>query len=136
MASSAGESPIEFRLLGVFEVASGGRVLEIGSPKQRRLLAVLVMSLNRPVTVDALLDALWPTGLPDSATSTLQSLVSRLRGAVAGIHLRLGEGGYVLEAAPEQVDARRFAALAGRGADALTHGDPVTAAALLDEALG
>ena len=145
MASSAGEGTIEFRLLGVFEVTSGGRVLEIGSPKQRRLLAVLVMNLNRPAPVDVLLEALWPAEPPASATSTLQSLVSRLRAWLAGagadavgggVQLRLREAGYVLKADPARVDATRFESLAGRGRDALAHGDPGSAAALLDEALG
>ena len=50
--------PIEIRLLGVFEVAAGGRILEIGSPKQRRLLALLAVNVNRPVPVDLILDVL------------------------------------------------------------------------------
>jgi predicted ATPase/DNA-binding SARP family transcriptional activator len=139
--AAATESRIEFRLLGLFEVAAGQRRLKIGSPKQRRLLALLVVNLNRPVPVDVILDVLWPDGPPASAQSTLQSLVSRLRVELGGDRaggalLRLREAGYVLEADPGQVDANRFEALTGRGRDAGAGGDPGLAAELLGEALG
>ncbi|HEV3364577.1 MAG TPA: BTAD domain-containing putative transcriptional regulator, partial [Acidimicrobiia bacterium] len=126
------------RLLGVFEVAAGGRVLEIGSPKQRRLLALLAVNLNRPVPLDVIVDVLWPDGPPASAHSTLQSLVSRLRMELGaeGTRLRLREAGYVLEADPGQVDARRFEDRASQGRDAAARGDPERAAELFGEALG
>ena len=139
MAGAAGgESRIEFRLLGVFEVASGGTVLGIGSPKQRRLLALLVVNLNRPVPVDVILDVLWPDGPPASAQSTLQSLVSRLRVELGAgsTRLRLREAGYVLEAEPGQVDAHHFEDRARQGRDAVAVGEPAWAAELFGEALG
>jgi predicted ATPase/DNA-binding SARP family transcriptional activator len=141
MGSEAEQGLIEFRVLGAFEVASGGRALEIGSLKQRRLLAVLAVNLNRPVSIDALLEALWDDRLPASAVATTQSLVSRLRRLLAGVGkpgdlgLRSRDASYVLEAEPDQVDANRFEALCGRGRDALAGGDPAGAAALLGEAL-
>lgn len=139
MADTAGgESRIEFRLLGDFEATSGGRALEIGSPKQRRLLALLALNPNRPVPVDAILDVLWPDGPPPSARSTLQSLVSRLRtglGAAGNARLRLRETGYVLQADRAQVDAHRFEDLANQGRDAAVRGDPGRAAELFGKAL-
>jgi predicted ATPase/DNA-binding SARP family transcriptional activator len=138
MAGEArGESRIEFRLLGAFEVAAGGRTLEIGSAKQRRLLALLAVNLNRPVPVDIILDVLWPDGPPVSAQSTLQSLVSRVRVELAGgdARLRLQETGYVLEADPGQVDARRFGDRASEGRDAGARRDFERAADRFGEAL-
>ena len=140
--TAGGESRIEFRLLGVFEVASGRRTLVIGSPKQRRLLALLIVNLNRPVPIDVILDVLWPDGPPASAQSTLQSLVSRVRtelgsgDTAGGARLRLREAGYVLEAEPDQVDVNRFNDRASRGRDALARGDSGGAAELFAEALG
>jgi len=130
-------SRIEFRLLGVFEVAAGGRIATIGSPKQRRLLALLALNLNRPVPVDVILDVLWPDGPPASAQSTLHSLVSRLRVELGAddARLRLRETGYVLEADPGQLDARQFEDRASQGRDAAARGDPERAAALFGEAL-
>ena len=138
MADAAGgESRIEFRLLGDFELASAGRALGIGSPKQRRLLALLAVNPNRTVPVDAILDVLWPNGPPASAQSTLQSLVSRLRAELGtgNARLRLRETGYVLEVDRDQVDAHRFEDLASQGRDAAARGDPRRAAELFGEAL-
>jgi DNA-binding SARP family transcriptional activator len=142
MAGTAGgESRVEFRLLGAFEVSAGGRVREISSPKQRRLLAVLAVNLNRPVPVDVILDLLWPNGPPASASSTLQSLVSRLRaelgsgGKAGGASLRLRETGYVLEAESGQVDAHQFEDRARQGRDAAAGGESERAAELFAEAL-
>ena len=134
---AGGERRITFRLLGDFEVASGGRPLEIGSPKQRRLLALLAVNPNRPVQLDAILDVLWPDGPPTSAQSTLQSLVSRLRAELGtgNARLRLRETGYVLEADRAQVDAHRFEDLASQGRDAAARTDPGRAAELFGEAL-
>ena len=69
---------IEFRLLGTVDVAAGDGVIEIGSPKQRTLLASLLVRLNRVVAADVLVEDLWGAAPPPSVQSTLQSLVSRL----------------------------------------------------------
>jgi DNA-binding SARP family transcriptional activator len=121
---------IEFRLLGAFEVASGGQPLPIGSSKQRRLLAMLAVNLNQPVSLDELLEELWDGRPPVTAVTTAQGLVSRLRRLLTGIRLTSSPTGYVLEAHPDQVDANRFDGLISGGRDALTRGDPAGGAAL------
>ena len=139
----AGGEPetLEFRVLGAFEVASDGRVLEIGSPKQRALLAMLALHLNRVVPLDMLVEELWGERLPASASASVQSLVFRLRRSLSevcrdgGACLRSREPGYVLEADPAQVDAYRFEGLLARGQDALAQGDAEAAAEALREAL-
>lgn len=50
---------IEFRLLGAVDVTAGDRVVEIGSAKQRVLLAALLLRVNHVVPVDELVDDLW-----------------------------------------------------------------------------
>jgi DNA-binding SARP family transcriptional activator len=74
---------LEFGLLGAFQVTAGGLVLPIGSTKQRVLLAMLVLELNRLVSADRLMDELWGASPPVTAMGTLQSLVSRLRRVLA-----------------------------------------------------
>src|SRR5437899_10965156 len=103
---STAELGLEFRLLGPFEVAARGRVVEFGSAKQRALLALLVVHLNRVVSVDALADELWRGEPPASVTTTVQSLVYRVRralaaagGEAAGVTLLARGTGYALEAA-------------------------------------
>jgi len=47
---------IEFRVLGSLEVVDGDRALALGAPKQRALLAVLVVHRGEPVSRDRLID--------------------------------------------------------------------------------
>ena len=85
-------------------------------PKHRALLALLLLEPGRVVSVDRLIDQLWHGEPPAAATSTLQAYVSNLRrvlepnrtaGAPATV-LVTRPPGYVLDIAPEQVDAARF----------------------------
>jgi DNA-binding SARP family transcriptional activator len=73
---------MEFRILGPFEVRAEGRVLEIGGPKRRALLAVLALQANRPVSADRLAVALWGEDAPPGALKAVQVAVSRLRRAL------------------------------------------------------
>jgi predicted ATPase/DNA-binding SARP family transcriptional activator len=129
----------QFRLLGPFELVAGGEVIEIGSPKQRLLLAMLVLRANRAVSVDELTEALWDGQPPASVTSTLPSLVSRLRAVLAtvddGVVLRAADAGYVIELNPRQVDAYRFEELAAAGHRSLDCNDPGSAIASFSAAL-
>ena len=50
---------MEFNILGPMEVTRGDEPLDLGGPKQRAVLAVLVLSVGRVVTVDRIVDELW-----------------------------------------------------------------------------
>ena len=69
----------EFRLLGPVEATVGGKALALGGPRQRALLALLVLERGRPVPVDRLADELWHGAPPPGAATTLRSYVARLR---------------------------------------------------------
>ena len=117
-------------VLGPLEVEQNGREVAVGGGRLRALLARLALDAGRPVTAGALVDAVWDTELPADQTHSLQSLVSRLRGALGDAELVAQvPGGYVLQA---EVDAHHFARLAAEGAAA---GDPERSARLLAEAL-
>jgi DNA-binding SARP family transcriptional activator len=140
--TSTGDLSLEFRLLGPFEVATSGRVVEIGSAKQRALLALLALHLNRPVASETLIEELWRGNPPASVQSTVQSLVYRVRRVLAdagseaaGVTLRGRGSAYVLEADDLQVDARRFESLLGRGRELLAAGAADGAARALASAL-
>lgn len=77
---------MEFRILGPLEVAKDGRPLELGGPKQRAVLAHLILRANTAVPADLLIDGVWGEEPPESARNTLQTYVYRLRKL-------LGEGG-------------------------------------------
>ncbi|MGK3202301.1 BTAD domain-containing putative transcriptional regulator [Amycolatopsis sp. MEPSY49] len=125
---------MRFRVLGTVEASVAGAPVDLGSRKQRLVLAVLLLEAGRPVPLDRLVDLLWPAAPPASARNTVQALVSRLRAVfrTAGGPELVTEGpGYVLRADPEAVDVHRFTALVRRARAA----DDETAVALLDEAL-
>jgi ABC-type transport system substrate-binding protein/DNA-binding SARP family transcriptional activator/streptogramin lyase len=130
---------IDYRLLGPIEAGVDGRVLKLGGPKQRELLAVLLLSANEPVSRDVLVDRLWGECPPAGAQHTLEVYVSRLRKtlepAAGGPVVLTRPSAYVLQAPGERIDVRRFERLAGEGRRALAGGAPGRAAAVLREAL-
>jgi len=124
---------MEFRVLGALEAGSGGTVVELGPPKQRALLAILLLHVGEIVPVERLIDLLWGEDPPRTAGHSIQIYVSDLRKALeplAGrrlIHRR--QPGYQLDAPPESVDARRFETLVRTGSAQLAAGER-------DEAIG
>src|SRR5262245_48722728 len=99
---------LEFRILGPLEVSDETGHVALGGPKQRALLAILVLEAGRVVPTDRLVDLLWGEEAPKSATASLQNAVGRLRRALGAEILQTQAPGYVLSASPEQIDARRF----------------------------
>jgi DNA-binding SARP family transcriptional activator len=125
---------MEFRILGPIEVLDEERPLALGGRKQRAVLAHLILQANRIVPADLLIDDLWGAGPPETARNTLQTYVYRLRRLLGDGRIEGRSGGYVLSAAPEEIDAARFEALV-RGAKAVAESDPAGAAATLADAL-
>ncbi|MFJ5139079.1 BTAD domain-containing putative transcriptional regulator [Streptomyces sp. NPDC088707] len=114
-----------------------GADVAVGGPRVRALLTVLALRAGRTVLVPDLVEEVWHGDEPPAdAVAALQALVGRLRKALGRDRIVSAEGGYRLDARPEDVDARRFEHLAAEGVAALGAGDPARAAALLDEALG
>jgi len=130
---------IDYRLLGAIEAGVNGHVLDIGGQKQRALLAILLLSANKPVTRDVLVDRLWGQRPPAGAQHTLEVYVSRLRKTLepaAGCPVVLTRpGAYLLRATREHIDVRRFERLASEGRRVLAANAPGQAAADLREAL-
>jgi YVTN family beta-propeller protein len=126
---------LDFRILGPFEVVEGQRAVALGGPKQRALLAILVLRCGEVVSSDRLIDQLWGERPPATAAKTLQVYVSHLRKALGNEVLLTRGGGYVLAAEPGQVDAVRFEALVTDARHALANGDAAGARELLGSAL-
>jgi YVTN family beta-propeller protein len=127
---------IEFRVLGSLEVVEGDRRLVLGSPRQRALLALLLVHRGELVSSDRLVDELWGEQPPSSAIKIVQGYVSNLR-KVLGEELLVTRGhGYLLQPEREQTDLDQFESLVAEGQRALQAGDARSAAARLREALG
>ncbi|HTK45711.1 MAG TPA: BTAD domain-containing putative transcriptional regulator [Patescibacteria group bacterium] len=127
---------VDFRVLGPVEARRDDVALPLGGPRQRTLLALLLLESGRPVTVDRLIHELWAGEPGNGAETTLRSYVSRLRTALgAASAIRATAAGYALDAAPELVDARRFETLVREADAALSRRNPRRARELLADAL-
>jgi DNA-binding SARP family transcriptional activator len=134
------EHPMTFRILGALEVdAAGGAVLSLGAPKQRALLAILLLHVGEIVPTDQLIDLLWGDRPPRTAAHSIQIYVSELRRILAPIFgdqpILTRPPGYLLDVPADRVDAKRFERMVGDGARLLASGQRVEGVSLLREAL-
>ena len=134
---------VQFRLLGPLEAQDGERGVELGRPKQRVLLAVLLVHANQVVSLDRLIEELWGAEPPPQAAASLQTYVSNLRRALepgrparAPSRMLVSQPpGYRLVVGAGDLDAARFAALATEGHRLLQAQRPAAAARVLGEGL-
>jgi DNA-binding SARP family transcriptional activator len=107
---------VEYRLLGPLEVLDEGRPLELGAPRQRAVLAFLLLHANEVVSSDRLAEALWPDGIPRTAAKAIQVYVSALRKALGRRRdaLETRSPGYVLKVASGELDLHEFEQLLTR----------------------
>ena len=125
----------EFRLLGAVEALVAGEPLQLGGPRQRALLALLLLDPGRPVSSGRLAEELWRGAPPPGAATTLRSYVSRLRSSLGGDVVLAEAGGYALAARREDVDAHRFEELLRCGREELARGAAGRASQSLHAAL-
>jgi predicted ATPase/DNA-binding SARP family transcriptional activator len=125
----------DFGLLGPLMVHREGVELQLGGPKQRALLAILLLEANHAVSADRLIDALWGDHPPDTAKNTLQVYISQLRKLLPEGALETVPFGYRFAVTSEALDLARFEELAEQGRAALAVGDAATAAQALGAAL-
>ncbi|NUR83711.1 MAG: SARP family transcriptional regulator, partial [Nonomuraea sp.] len=129
-----------FGVLGSLETWRGDSRLDLGAPRNRAVLARLLIARGTVVPVDRLIEDLWEGAAPPQALSSLRTFVCQLRrvlesrpsGRTAPRVLVTEPGGYVLHAGDGEVDSGRFERsfrLAGSASD------PRVALALLEEAL-
>jgi DNA-binding SARP family transcriptional activator len=128
---------VEVRLLGPVQAARADREIPLGGPRQRAVLALLVLEAGRVVPAGRLVEELWRGSPPPGAAVTLRSYVSRLRSALAPeVPVAARGGGYAISTGPDQLDASRFERLVAAGHDALARGQAVAAGTRFREALG
>ena len=106
----------EFGILGPLEVSRCDRAVPLGGPRQRAVLALLLLEPNRVVSLDRLAEDVWGGHPPEGWVTTVQIYVSHLRQALEPARARGAAGeilvtrnpGYLLRVDREQLDAARF----------------------------
>ncbi len=105
----------EFGILGTLAVLRDSEPLEVRGPRQRALLALLLLHANQLMTADRIADLLWQGDPPRTAANTLQTHIVRLRKALGSSDtgntqgpLRTMPAGYVLDVEADSIDSDRF----------------------------
>ncbi|WP_405966827.1 NB-ARC domain-containing protein [Streptomyces sp. NBC_00015] len=135
---------MRFEVLGPVRVWREERELDPGFPQQRALLALLLAHAGRSVPTTGIVDVLWAERPPASALNVVRRYVGALRRLLEpglpprapGRRLLRRSGGYLLEAATDEVDLLRFRELTRQGKRAAATGRAETAARQFVLALG
>jgi DNA-binding SARP family transcriptional activator len=117
-------------------VIGDGGAVALGGPKQRALLAELLLRRGSAVPRERLVDALWGDRPPASAISSLQVYVHGLRRAVGADRFETRGNAYCVRVEPDELDVARFERLLAEARDTLASGAPGHADELLASALG
>src|SRR3954470_16704780 len=115
---------IGFGVLGPLEATVDGASVPLGTPKQRAVLAVLVMNRNRPVGIDTLITAAWEQWPPSEARASLHSYISNLRRLLGDSRSTLANAppGYRLTVGDTDCDIGRFVLEKSAGVQAAAAG--------------
>ncbi|AUG78771.1 AfsR family transcriptional regulator [Kitasatospora sp. MMS16-BH015] len=134
-----GEAIARLTVLGPLSLRTARGESPLGPMKQRLVLAMLLCHANSPVTVPALIEALWEGSPPRTARKNLQVYVSTLRHLLteAGLtdRISLHSSGYQLDLTEQECDLLRFHHLIRAARAAAEHDSPAAVARLLREAL-
>jgi predicted ATPase/DNA-binding SARP family transcriptional activator len=129
------ETAVEFRILGPVEALVGTGTVPLGPPKQRALLATLLLAQGAVVSRDRLVDGLWGSDPPASAVESLQVYVHKLRRALGSARIETSGSGYRVSLDDAELDLASFEREVERGRRALAAGDAEVAAGGLRAAL-
>jgi DNA-binding SARP family transcriptional activator/nucleoside-triphosphatase THEP1 len=135
--AGADDGRSEYRLFGGVRALLDGVDVDLGGPKPRSVLALLLLQPGRTVPVDSIIDAVWEGSPPERAEISLRGYVSNLRTALGGDSERIvwRDGGYALQASAATIDVHRFEESAEAGQHALRAGDAAQARTRLSDAL-
>jgi DNA-binding SARP family transcriptional activator/tetratricopeptide (TPR) repeat protein len=133
-----------FCVLGAVRVWRAQDEIDLGSPQQRALFALLVVLGDRPAGVAEIVDVLWGGAAPPSAIGVVQHYVSRLRRVLAAsttpggpvVSIQRTPSGYRLERSPGTSDLEGFRQAVEHGRRSAAADDPELAVAQVVQGLG
>ncbi|MFC5220328.1 AfsR/SARP family transcriptional regulator [Streptomyces coerulescens] len=126
---------LRFAVLGPVRGWRGPDEVDLGPPKQRAVLATLLLGEGAQVSVQTLVDAVWGTESPGSALSSLRTYVYRLRQELGPPAILSAGDGYQIPTCPDSLDLTAFRHLVGRAEQARCDDDGKSAAGYLNDAL-
>ncbi|MFD7552805.1 BTAD domain-containing putative transcriptional regulator [Streptomyces sp. NPDC059816] len=129
---------MKFLLLGPLSVRLNGREVYVSAPRQRVVMAALLLNANRVISVDHIAEYVWDGVTPPSAAATVRTYVMRLRqslGKHASARILTRAPGYLLELGEHESDLGQFTAHRRRAAQLAERGDLEGSSAALAEAL-
>ncbi|MEU2822725.1 BTAD domain-containing putative transcriptional regulator [Streptomyces bacillaris] len=112
--------------------------MHVSAPRQRVVMAALLLNANRVISVDRITEYVWDGAPPPSAAATVRTYVMRLRqslGEHASARILTRAPGYLLELGEHESDLGQFAAHRRRAAELAERGDLEGSSAALAEAL-
>ncbi|MEU7578416.1 BTAD domain-containing putative transcriptional regulator [Streptomyces sp. NPDC041068] len=132
---------MEFGILGPLQVTVGDRQVPVGGPRQRTILAMMLLAQGQVVSVDRLVDVVWDGRPPATARTQVAICIAGLRktfkaAGCAEDPIVTAHPGYLLRMAGHRVDAVDFAALVGEAQQAAREGRAAGAEELYRRALG
>ncbi|MEU7625082.1 BTAD domain-containing putative transcriptional regulator [Streptomyces hygroscopicus] len=134
---------MRFTVLGPVRAWRNDVELELGPPKQRALLALLLVRAGQPVALSEIVDVLWAQDPPSTAVNVVHRHVGSVRrllepglpARAEGSRLVRRSGGYRLNADADALDLLRFRHLGETARHAAAAGEPERAAGLFTQAL-
>src|ERR1700677_4350634 len=130
---------MDFQLLGPLAVMAEGHEHGVGGPRERVILAALLLERGRLLSTDRLVDALWGDAPPESARGQVHICISVLRrrlATAAGCSaIETRRPGYVLRIGDGSCDLDEFTRLAAAGRRQAAMNRHEAAAELLSAAL-
>jgi DNA-binding SARP family transcriptional activator len=131
------ERRLSCTVLGAVRIQVNGQLVRIAAPRQRALLALLLMDANRTISASSLIDGIWGETPPQHPESALHIVVCRLRHALGPVASRLvrDDAGYRFEVERDELDLTRAQARGLAARSALDAGDAQLASIEFDVAL-
>ena len=118
---------LRYGVLGPLEVRRASQPVVVGGPKQRLVLAILLIDANQLISIDRLVNEVWPVRAPSSAVANIRTYVSGIRAALRGRDgyspLISCHGGYQLTVEPGLLDLAAYESLVETATAARSRGD-------------
>lgn len=134
---------VDFAILGPLEARRSDTMIDLGPPKQKAVLAALLISANQVVSLDRLTEMIWGADVPIRAHGSIQAYIHNLRkvlepGRPVRSQARVlvtRPPGYVLQVDRDELDSAKFELLATQGHRLLSQAHPAGAKEHLLQAL-